>query len=312
VLANLKLRQLRLLVALDTEHQLQLAAEALNISQSAASKMLAEIEAIAGVPLFKRTARGVEATPYGLILVRGGKGVLANLDVAIDELNSYMSGGSGSVTIGTIVAPCLDLIVDVWQYHGRKLEKINVTLDVATSPPLVEGLLSHRYDFIAARIPSNVDSRQFDYVEIAEEEAIGLLVRTEHPLADRDVVDLTEMVDLQWICQPPGAFLRQSVERLFFSHGIALPKRIIDTESFLASVAIASRLDAIVPFPEMFFGIVDPQRFKMLRLKKNISLQGYGLVKVKGYPLSPAANVLFDAMKSFTKAHAGLSQLQDG
>ena len=44
---NLKLRQLRLLVALDSERKLQLAAERLNITQSAASKMLAEIEAVA-------------------------------------------------------------------------------------------------------------------------------------------------------------------------------------------------------------------------------------------------------------------------
>ena len=41
MIKDLKLRQLRLLVALENEGKLQLAAERLNISQSAASKMLA-------------------------------------------------------------------------------------------------------------------------------------------------------------------------------------------------------------------------------------------------------------------------------
>ena len=65
MLSDLKLRQLRLLVALDNERKLHLAASCLNMSQPTASKMLAEIEAITRVPLFDRTARGVEPTAYG-------------------------------------------------------------------------------------------------------------------------------------------------------------------------------------------------------------------------------------------------------
>jgi DNA-binding transcriptional LysR family regulator len=96
VIRDLKLRQLRLLVALDSERKLQLAAERLNITQSAASKMLAEIEALARVPLFERTARGVEPTAYGAILIRGGRSVLADLDQVTDEFAGYQFGELGT------------------------------------------------------------------------------------------------------------------------------------------------------------------------------------------------------------------------
>jgi DNA-binding transcriptional LysR family regulator len=296
LLGSLKLRQLRLLVALDNERKLQLAAERLNITQSAASKMLAEIESIARVPLFERTPRGVEPTDYGAILVRGSRSVLANLDQATDELAGYIAGELGAVSVGTVVAPCLDLIIDVMQYLGKRLDKIKIRLEVATSPPLVNRLLAHELDFIMARLPASVDPRAFDYFEISDEQA-GLLVRAEHPLADRNSVDLEEMVELQWICQPPGSFLRQSLERLFYRNGISPPRRTIDTESFTASLAIAARMDAIVPMPLLFLDIVDRQRFRFLQIEEPLVIGSYGLVKLRDRKLSPAGAVVYEAIK---------------
>ncbi len=156
---NLKLRQLRLLVALDSERKLQLAAERLNITQSAASKMLAEIEAVARVPLFERTARGVEPTAYGTILIRGGRSVLADLDRVTNEFAGYRSGELGTVSVGTVAKPSIDLVVDVMQYLGEKLHRVNISLDVSTSPPLITRLLALELDFVVARDPGRRRSR---------------------------------------------------------------------------------------------------------------------------------------------------------
>ncbi|QPF82121.1 LysR family transcriptional regulator [Bradyrhizobium genosp. L] len=295
MIRDLKLRQLRLLVALDDARKLQLAAERLNITQSAASKMLAEIEAVARVPLFERTARGVEPTEYGAILVRGGRSVLADLDQVTDEFAGYKSGELGTVSVGTVARACADLVIDVMQYLGNKLDRVNISLDVSTSPPLVERLLALEFDFVIARIPAGVDPGQFDYHEIGAEEA-ALLVRAEHPLACRDSVDLAEMIDLQWICQPRESFLRQALERLFYSRGVTPPRRVINTESFFASIGIAAGIDAIVPVPMLVFDLVDPQRFKRLRIKDQLMLESYGLMKLRKRKLSPAAMLVFDAM----------------
>ncbi len=296
MIRDLKLRQLRLLVALDSERKLQLAAERLNITQSAASKMLAEIEALARVPLFERTARGVEPTAYGAILVRGGKSVLADLDQVTDEFAGYKSGELGTVSIGSVAKPCVDLVIDLIQYLGKKLHKVDISLTVSTSSPLIDRLLAMEFDVVVARIPAGVDARQFDYHELGGEQA-GLLVRAEHPLANLETVELDDMVDLQWICQPRGAFLRQAFERLFYSRGVTPPQRIINTESFFASVGIAAGIDAIVPVPMLVFDLIDPQRFKMLRIRDKLLLENYGLIKLRNRTLSPAAMLVFDAMK---------------
>ena len=115
-------------------------------------------------------------------------------------------------------------------------------------------------------------------------------------MAGLDSVNLEDTVDLQWIAQPRESFMRQGLERLFHSRGIAPPQRIINTESFFASVGIAAGIDAIVPVPMLVFDLVDPQRFKMLRIRDQLMLESYGLIKLRRRALSPAAMLVFDAM----------------
>ena len=74
------------------------------------------------------------------------------------------------------------------------------------------------------------------------------------------------------------------------------PQRIINTESFLASAGIAAGIDAIVPVPMLVFDLVDPQRFRKLRIRDQLMLESYGLIKLRKRTLSPAAMLVFDAM----------------
>jgi DNA-binding transcriptional LysR family regulator len=295
MLGSLKLRQLHLLVALDDNRKLSVAAERLNMSQSAASKMLAEIEIVAGATLFERSSRGLEPTTQGRILIRGGRAILADLDQTARELAKHRMGEAGIVSVGAVAALFADLIIDVIQYLGAKLDQIEIALHVDISPSLIERLIALELDFAVARLPAGVDPRQFDYHEIGEEEA-RLLVRTDHPLAECKLVSFEEMRNVQWVMQQRGSFMRQCVERMFMSHAVPAPHRVIDTDSFFASLAIAARTDAIVPIPMHIFDLIDRSRFTTLEFGGRMKLESYGLLKLKDRPLSPAATIVFEAM----------------
>ena len=62
VRTRLKTRQLLLLVALDEEGNIHRAADALSMSQPAASKLLRELEEMLDAPLFERMPRGMRLT----------------------------------------------------------------------------------------------------------------------------------------------------------------------------------------------------------------------------------------------------------
>src|SRR5262245_25751151 len=66
---RLKLRELRVLLAVTQAGSMAKAAKQLAISQPAVSRAIADMEQTLGVPLFDRTAQGIEPTRYGRALL---------------------------------------------------------------------------------------------------------------------------------------------------------------------------------------------------------------------------------------------------
>src|SRR5690606_22187725 len=68
--ARLRTRHLLLLTAIGEEGNIHKAAEMLNMSQSAASRLLSDLEEMIGWQLFDRLPRGVRANWYGKAVIR--------------------------------------------------------------------------------------------------------------------------------------------------------------------------------------------------------------------------------------------------
>jgi len=95
----LKVRQLVLLVELGRHASILQAAQAANMTQSAASRMLSDAEGALGVKLFQRLPRGVSPTWYGDVMIRRAAAALAEMDAGYHEVLELQSGLSGSVKV---------------------------------------------------------------------------------------------------------------------------------------------------------------------------------------------------------------------
>ena len=87
--SGLSLRHMRMIVALDDHGRVSAAAQVMNISQPAASRMFAEMEAVLEVKLCERLPRGITLTPYGKALARRAPSILLEMrevDREISEL----------------------------------------------------------------------------------------------------------------------------------------------------------------------------------------------------------------------------------
>ena len=93
---GLKLGHMRMIVALDDHAKVSAAAQVLNISQPAASRMIAEMEDILGVELCERLPRGVALTPAGQALARRARTVLLEMREVDREIADLKSGKGGT------------------------------------------------------------------------------------------------------------------------------------------------------------------------------------------------------------------------
>jgi DNA-binding transcriptional LysR family regulator len=297
--SGLSLRHMRMIVALDDHGRVSAAAQMMNISQPAASRIIAEMEAALGVQLAERLPRGIALTPYGKALAKRARSILLEMREADREISELKAGKGGSVFLGAVTAPAIELAVPAIREIRRLYPRIEITMQVETSNVLARELVASRHDFIIARIPDDLNPRLFEARVIGIEKAC-LIVRRGHPLTKSgDTVRLDQTAAYDWVFQSGGSPLRQAIEANFLNRNTALPERILNTSSLLLTLVMVAQSDAIAPVSiqvarfiqsaEGLNGAIDivPTEF-------DIEVRPYSLITVKNRVLSPAAKMLYD------------------
>lgn len=296
--AGLKLTHMQMIVALEDSGQISAAAHMLNISQPAASRMIADMENALGVPLCRRLPRGVSLTPYGEALARRARSVLLELREVDRDISDLKSGKGGAVFIGSVTAPAIGLAVPAIRRIRRSFPRIEISMQVDTSSVLARELLAQRHDFIIGRIPDDLNPRLFDARVIGTEKAC-LIVRRGHPLVRQHVVELDQLAHYDWVFQPGGSLLRRTIETIFMSRNAPIPDRVLNTSSLLLTLVMVSQSDAIAPVALDMAKFVNDEgglagAIEILPIAFDIDVQPYSIITARNRLLSPAAKLLYD------------------
>jgi len=295
---GLKLNHLRMIVAIEDHGQISAAAEAMAISQPAASRMLSEMETIVKVPLYERVARGVVLTAFGLALAKRARKIMLELREASREIGELRTGKGGSVHIGAVTAPAISLLVPAIRRVTRDFPGVAINIQVDTSNVLARELLAAHHDFIISRIPDELNPRLFSAHEIGVEKAC-LIVRNGHPLLKKGVVGLQDLSGHDWVFQPPGTLLRRRVEDVFLAAGVPLPENIVNTSSLLLTLAIVCKTDAVAPIARDMAEFICGQSSRageasILPIDFDIDVRPYSLITASERAMPPTARLLYD------------------
>ena len=110
LLARSRMRQWQLVREIAALGSLQRGADAVGMSQPAATHALADIEGLLGVALFERHARGARLTTAGAALLPRIRQTLQALSECADIVSSIHLGASGVLRIGAIGAAVSGLL----------------------------------------------------------------------------------------------------------------------------------------------------------------------------------------------------------
>src|SRR5688572_12508320 len=99
---RLKLRQFALVCAIRETGSLRRAADKLNMTQSAATKSLRELEINLETKLFRRTSAGMDILPAGEAFANDCRILLSDIRSSIDGLHEFAEGKAGHVMVGML------------------------------------------------------------------------------------------------------------------------------------------------------------------------------------------------------------------
>ncbi len=284
MLLRLRLRHLRLVLALSASQNLRRAALEIGISQPAATQMLRETEDLLGLRLFERQA-----------LAHHARYALESLASAADSLAALASGTGGQLRVGGILAAINSLLAPViagfqQQHPGLRLEVVE-----DSSERLLAALGSAALQFILVRESTPVPAG-FCFEPLLKDQAV-VVAGLAHPAAQRTSVRLRDLADSAWIMPPRHFPIRQLFDALFTQARLQ-PRinEVLTTSSTLLPPLLASGT-AVAPVPRSILP-AEPHRqgLAVLKLPQKLALESLGVI-YRPEGLTGAAGSLLQALR---------------
>jgi DNA-binding transcriptional LysR family regulator len=301
IAARLRFRHLQLLRALGDGRSLRRAAEAVGITQPAATKTLQEIERLFGCQLFDRSQRGLVPTAAGEVLLRGARLMLSDLARVEAELRALSGGAHAVLRLGAPPALAMNLLPGV---VGRLIQRgfPHIQICERSSPELLELLHAGDLDAVAARFLPDEDSALLGPIDagIAFErlfdEEMQVAVPSDHRLASRTVVDLADLAGERWILQSSPNLTRRTADAYYRQAGLPPPVPTIESDSTPSSVRMVEAGLGISLLPRGGDPSIDGKwKVVWLRLEPRLRLAPVGLFYRRAFGEAPWLGPLLEA-----------------
>ena len=286
-------------MALEDEGNIHRAAQVLNMTQPAASKLLKELEDALGVSLFERLPRGMRATWYGETMIRHARMALASLTQAHDEIEALKAGRFGQVSVGAITSPGLNLLPAA--VAQVKLQHPSLRVQLAdrdqrrADGAAGAGQARHRGG-PAVRAPRQ-DRRCATRPSSRSRSAPSPAPATRCWRATR--LSLRDVAGAGWIVPPAGSVLRHRFELMFQEDGLEPPTNLIETTALLFVTKMLQQSDMLgVIATDVARYYAQHGMVSLLPIALPCKMDAFGLITRTDRLLSPAAKVMLRALKS--------------
>jgi DNA-binding transcriptional LysR family regulator len=215
------LRQLQVFAAIAQHGTVSAAAQRLNMSQSAASTALAELENQFDRRVFDRHGKRLRLNETGLLLLPKAREMLDRADEIETLLTGDASFGAlrigATLTIGNYLGTLL--VGEFMRRHAGS----RVTLEVNNTTRIAQRVANFELDL--ALIEGECGDPQLEMTDWVDDELAVFCART-HPLAKRKSVSVEQALEHWWIVRESGSGTRQTLDHALGKRRSAMKIRL--------------------------------------------------------------------------------------
>ena len=195
----MELRTLRYFVAVAEELHFGRAAARLRMTQPPLSRAIKQLETDLGCTLLLRSPTGVALTPAGVLLHEEAGALLAQVDRVRVRVTALV--GPVTLTVGTLADSVVQFGTRLAAAYREQHPAARILIRESDLTDPTAGLRAGLVDVALTRTP-------FDDTGIAtralRSEQVGVVLRTDDPLARRDGLRLADLAERRWFRFPDG------------------------------------------------------------------------------------------------------------
>ncbi|WP_271408819.1 LysR family transcriptional regulator [Pseudomonas sp. Q1-7] len=305
----LRFRHLLLIDTLGRTRNMHLAAQQMNLSQPALSKMLKEIESLLGFAVFERQPRSMQPTALGEQVLRYAQLVLNGARGFVEQINNLSAGGHGHLKVGAIFAATAVVLPRAIVQIKQRWPLLAIEVVEQTSDHLMAMLEEHTLDLAIGRLTEQGQAQRYDFQPLAPE-PFSIVVNSQHPLCKAGSMPLQELVDWPWIIYPKGTPIRRRMEDAFAKARVAEPRNTIETISMQTFIQVLQSGPMIGMLPSV---MVEPHlksgALKTLDTPLHLAPQDYGILTRKGEALVGSAQEFAEILLANAQEVKGVSEV---
>lgn len=293
---DLSSRQLQCVVSLARYGSFVAAASDLGLSQPALTRAIMRIENTLGVRLFTRSTRRVALTAAGHEFVPVAERLLADLVIGIQNMQALGGQQRGRLVIACLMSVAYGFLPQVIGDYRTEHEGVDLEIREGVLSAIAEDVRSGLADFgigditNASTIPRSID------VEPLTRETFHVVLRADHPLAQKKSLRIADLAGDTLIAMPFGAGMRRSIDiaaaavDLTFDRTITVSQFATIFKLVQAGVGLS-----IVPESALATAIYDGMVARPLdekRLRRQL-----GLLQLRDRTPSPAAEGFIELLR---------------
>jgi DNA-binding transcriptional LysR family regulator len=227
------LRQLEIFLAIARHDNLGRAAADLNLSQSAASDALRELEHQFDVQLFDRVGKRLQLNDFGRFLQPRAEELLSRSQALEQALTAHE--GMGILKVGATLSIGNVLAIPLINQYRQRYPTSRVTLEVANTEQISHKVANFELDI--GLIEGEVNNPALEITRWRDDELV-LFAGPKHVLAKKAELDNHDLSQTGWILRETGSGTRQTFDRVM--HDLLPDLRIVlelqQTEAIIQAV----------------------------------------------------------------------------
>lgn len=211
LMARARFRHLQLFVKVAALSNLKRAAEALSISQPAATQLLADLERLVDVKLFDRHARGVRITTAGEALLPAAQRALQAMADASEVVAVVKQQGEGVVRLAAITGAMSGWLVHVLPAFAQEAPTLQIHVLECEVDQCARLVSQRQVDVALCREPVAMPSGCTFHPRLPDDFVVACGLQ--HPLARRKRVNWETLGRERWLLPPVQSAARHAFDQ---------------------------------------------------------------------------------------------------
>ncbi|MFD0713670.1 selenium metabolism-associated LysR family transcriptional regulator [Paenibacillus sp. GCM10027626] len=215
----LNFHQLHIFFTVAEKGSFSAAAASLHMTQPAVTMQVQSLEDYFGTKLFQRSTKRIELTDAGRALMPYAQRsieLIRETDAHMSKFTKQLKGKlqlGASLTIGEYILPRL------LGPFGQEYPHISISMKVMNTAQIMEEILNHQLNFGLIEAPVNHPDM---HMEAVMSDELKLIVGKNHPLANKENVQLQDILEYPVVLREQGSGTRLVIEEQLRQHQIEL------------------------------------------------------------------------------------------